>query len=322
MAEAHKRAHRHPRYKTAYRVRNWREYEKSLRDRGDITIWFNQEAIDAWTPPTNAKRGGQPVYSDLAIETALTLRLLFHLPLRQTEGFLGSILKLMGIDHPCPDHTTLSRRNRTIEVRRHLNHLPDGPLSFVVDSTGLKICGQGEWHTHKHGVKYRKRWKKLHLGVDENGWILASKITDGHHQDPSQVPDLLGQVDRPIRQFVADGIYDQEPVHDAVEQHSPGATIIVPPRKEAVLSGEAPVSVSQRDRHIEAIKQAGRFRWKRESGYYLQSHAENGMSRHKRIIGGRLRAKRDEAQEREALVGCSILNRMREMGRPQSYPIG
>ncbi len=262
------------------------------------------------------------MYSDLAIETALTLRLLFHLPLRQTEGFLGSILTLMGLDHPCPDHTTLSRRNRTIEVPRHLNHLPDGPLSFIVDSTGLKICGQGERHSKKHGGKYRKRWKKLHIGVDENGWILASKITDDHYQDPSQVPDLLGQVDRPIRQFAADGIYDQEPVYDAVEQHSPGAMVIVPPRREAAPSGEATGSNSQRAHHIEAIKETGRFKWKRESGYYLQSPAENSRSRYKRIISGRLRAKRDEAQDREALVACSILNRVHEMGQPQSYPIG
>jgi len=203
------------------------------------------------------------------------LRLVFHLLLRQTEGFLGSILTMMGLDHPCPDHTTLSRRNRTIEVRRHLDNLPDASLSFIVDSTGLKICGQGEWHTKKLGVKYRKRWKKLHIGVDENGWILASKITDGHYQDPSQVPDQLGQVDMPIRQFVGDGIYDQEPVCDAVEQHSPGAMVIVPPRKDAVTSGEAPGSACQRDSHIEAINKAGRFKWKREYGYYLQSHAEN-----------------------------------------------
>jgi hypothetical protein len=321
MAEAHKRARRHPKYKTAYRVKNWREYEKSLRDRGDITFWVSQDAIDAWTPQPNGKRGGQPVYSDLAIETALMLRLLFHLPLRQTEGFLGSILRLMGLDHPCPDHTTLSRRNQTIEVRRHSKNLPDGALSFIVDSTGLEICGQGEWHTKKHGDKYRKRWKKLHLGVDENGWILACMVTDSDCHDPSQVLDLLGQVDRPIRQFVADGIYDQELVYDAVDQHSPGATIIVPPRKDAVLSGAADGSASQRDRHIEAISKVGRFRWKRESGYYLQSHAENVVSRYKRIITGRLRAKRDESHAREALFACSILNRMREMGQAQSYSV-
>jgi hypothetical protein len=111
MFEPHKVAHRHPKYKTTYRVKNWAEYEESLRDRGDITVWFSQDAVEAWTPRKNGKRGGQPVYSDIAIETSLSLRLVFQLPLRQTEGFLGSIFRLMSLDLPCPDHTTLSRRN-------------------------------------------------------------------------------------------------------------------------------------------------------------------------------------------------------------------
>src|SRR5262245_9738597 len=120
MTEPHKRANRHPKYKTAYRANNWREYDQSLRDRADLTLWVSQDAIDAWTPPQTCKRGAQPVYSDLAIETALTCRLLFHLALRQTEGFLGSVLRLMGLALPCPDHTTLSRRNATVGVRRKI----------------------------------------------------------------------------------------------------------------------------------------------------------------------------------------------------------
>jgi hypothetical protein len=114
MTEAHKRPNRHPKYKTAYRVKTWREYDQSLRHRGDITLWISPDAIDAWTPPQTGKRGAQPVYSDLAIETALSLRLLFDLPLRQTEGFLHSILTLMNLALPCPDHTTLLRRNATV----------------------------------------------------------------------------------------------------------------------------------------------------------------------------------------------------------------
>jgi hypothetical protein len=137
MTEAHTRPYRHPKYKTAYRVKNWREYDKSLRDRGDITLWISQEAIDAWTPPQTGKRGAQPVYSDLAIETAITFRLLFRLPLRQTEGFLASLLRLMDLDLPCPDHTTLSRRNATVEVRRQVDRAPQGPVDVIVDSTGV-----------------------------------------------------------------------------------------------------------------------------------------------------------------------------------------
>jgi len=132
-------------------VRNWPEYEKSLRNRGDITVWFSEDAIAAWTPKTSGKRGGQAVYSDVAIETSLSLRLVFHLPLRQTEGFLGSIFRLMGLALPSPDHTTLSRRIQTVDVQRHIDRLTDAPVCFIVDSTGLKICGQGEWHSRKYG---------------------------------------------------------------------------------------------------------------------------------------------------------------------------
>ena len=136
MTEPHKRPYRHPKYKTAYRVNNWREYEQSLRDRGDITLWLSHDAIDAWTPPQTGKRGAQPVYSETAIETALTLRLLFGLPLRQTEGFLGSLLRLMDLMLPCPDHTTLSRRHATGKIRRQIDRAPGGPIALIVDSTG------------------------------------------------------------------------------------------------------------------------------------------------------------------------------------------
>ena len=322
MAEAHKRAYRHPKYKISYRIKNWPEYEKSLRDRGDITAWLSRDAIDAWTPPKNRKRGGQPIYSDIAIETSLTLRLVFHLPLRQAEGFLKSLLKLTDLYLPCPDHTTMSRRNRTVNVCKCPGILQKGPIHFIVDSTGLKIYGQGEWRSKKHGKRRRKCWKKLHLGVDKNGWILASKVTDGHEHDASQVSSLLAQVNREIDRFVGDRIYDSEVVYKAVDLHSPGAKVVVPPRKDAVLSSDNSTSFPcHRDRHIAAIQSKGWSEWKRQSGYYLQSYAENAFYRYKKIIGGWLRAKNDAAQRREAAIGCAILNQMLEMGGPLSYAI-
>jgi hypothetical protein len=321
MTEPHKRPHRHPKYKTTYRVKNWHEYDQSLRDRGDITLWISQEAIDAWTPPQTGKRGAQPVYSDVAIETALSLRLLFHLPLRQTEGFLHSILTLMDVTLPCPDHTTLSRRNATIAIRRQIDQASNGTISLIVDSRGLKVCGQGEWHSQKHGEKPHKRWKKLHIGVDAQGRIVASIVTESQEQDPSQVPALLFQVNHRIDRFVGDGIFDQAPVYTAVEAHSLGAQVIIPPRKDAVLSPTATSAPSQRDQHLLAIESEGRFGWKRTSGYYAQSYAENAFSRFKRTFGGGLRAKRDASQEREAFLACELLNRMGELGRPQSYAV-
>jgi hypothetical protein len=321
MPDPHKRANRHPNYKTAYRVNNWCEYDQALRNRGDITLWLSQDTTAAWMAPKTGKRGAQPLYSDIAIETALTFRLLFRLPLRQTEGFLYSILTLMGLSLPCPDHTTLSRRNPTVEIRQQVECAPQGPIALIVDSSGLKVYGQGEWHAQKHGEKKHKRWKKLHIGVDAQGQIVASTVTESHEQDPSQVPELLSQIERDIDRFIGDGMYDKDPVYATVEQHSPGARVIIQPRKDAVLSPTGTTSPTQRDQHLVEIERAGRLQWKRTSGYYAQSRAENAFSRFKRTFGGGLRAKRDVSQEREASLACALLNRMLELGRPQSYPV-
>ena len=292
-----------------------------MRNRGNITLWLSQEAIDAWTPPQTGKRGGQPLYADTAIETTLALRLLFHLPLRQTEGFLHSVLTLMGMVLPCPDHTTLSRRHAIVAVRGQGSRVAQGPIALIVDRTGLKVGGPGEWQSQKHGEKQHKRWKKQPIGVDAQGRIVASTVTESHAQDPSQVPEILSQVDHRIDRFIGDGIYDQQPVYAAVMVLSPGASVLIPPRKDAVLSDQAATLPTQRDQHLVAIESAGRFHWKRTSGYYNQAYAENALSRCKQIFSGRLRAKRKEAQEREASLACALLNRMRDLGRPESYAV-
>jgi hypothetical protein len=185
----------------------------------------------------------------------------------------------------------------------------------------LPVCGQGEWHAQKHGEKKLKRWKKRHIGVDAQGQIVASAVTESAEQDPSQVPALLSQVEREIEHFIGDGMYDQAPVYAVIANHSPGARVIIPPRKDAVVSPTATTAPPQRDRHLLAIEREGRFAWKRTSGYYAQSQAENVFSRYKRTFGDRLRAKWDASQEREASLACAVLNQMWEFGRPRSYPI-
>ncbi len=139
----------HPKYKTKYRVGNWPEYERALVQRGDITLWISADAIDAWMPAPSGRRGGQRKFSDLAIETALTLRLVFKLPLRQTEGFLRSLLFLMDVDLDVPDHTTLSRRSMHLDVELHRVHAKE-PIHLIVDSTGLSMVGEGEWAAVNH----------------------------------------------------------------------------------------------------------------------------------------------------------------------------
>ena len=174
----------HPTYKTKYGVANWASYDRALVRRGDVTLWLSPEAITTWEPARLGTRGGQPKYSNLAIETALTLRLLFHLPLRQTEGFLTSIFGIMGLDLSVPDHTTLSRRGQSLDLS--LRRVPTGNrLHLVVDSTGLSIVGEGEWAAAKHGGRGKRGWKKLHLGVDRSGYIIAQALTDATGMTPS-----------------------------------------------------------------------------------------------------------------------------------------
>jgi len=309
-------------YKTKYRIRNWREYERGLRSRGDVTIWISEEAVAEWTPPKNGLRGGQRRYSNLAILTALTLRVVFRLPLRQTEGFLDSLLSLMGLDLEAPDHTTLSRRNQTVEVPP-LTRVHNGPIYLVVDSTGLKILGSGEWNVHKYKASRKRRdWRKLHIGVDDEGFIVAAKLTASSGDDASTLPDLLDQIEAPIRRFTADGAYDRRSIYDRVgAAGTEDVVIVIPPRRSAVSPRPTDGPWAQREAALQRIHKVGRRQWQKESGYRQQARVENGFFRYKSVLGGGLKARNSIAQAREAMIGCHILNRMAELGRPESYAV-
>src|SRR3982750_4679978 len=179
------------------KVTNWPAYDASLRQRGSLTVWFTDEAIAAWRAEPRTTRGGQPWYSELAILTALTLRAVFRLAYRQTEGLIGSLMRLLGLDLPVPDHPPLSRRAATLEVPRPRSSSRAGgeaaPMHLSVDSTGLKLCGPGEWLIEKHGTRMRRSWKKLHIGMDAGtGQVVASTVTGHDGGDGSQVGPLLG----------------------------------------------------------------------------------------------------------------------------------
>src|SRR4030095_1292371 len=186
--------------------------DAGLRARGSLTVWFTAEAIEAWRAAPRTGRGGQPKYSALAIATALTLGAVFRLALRQTEGLIGSILQLLGLALAVPDHSTLSRRAETLEVPRPIPRT--GPVHLLVDSTGWRLCGPGEWLVEKHGTQRRRSWRKLHIGVDAStGQILASKLTTSDVDDGSQVEPLLDQIADPLASFTGDGAYDQAGVY-------------------------------------------------------------------------------------------------------------
>ncbi|HEY8905869.1 MAG TPA: IS5 family transposase [Rhodoferax sp.] len=312
MPFKHNESRSHKFTKPKYKITNWPEYNDSLRQRGDITIWFTEAAINEWRPAKTGARGRPQEYSDHAIETAILIRQVFHLPLRQTEGFMNSMTRLMNAAISIPDFSSISRRS--VEPPRHVLSKAQEPGSLViVDSTGLKVYGKDEWHQEKHAVLARRTWRKLHLAVDENHQILACELTTPEVGDPTAVPDLLDQIDTSFETFMGDGAFDGEPVSEAILAKQPDAVVIVPPHKTAVLSG---AGNTQRDEHIREIAAHGRIAWQKKNGYGLRAHVELAIQRYKRIIGSVMKARALPQQRTEAWVSASALNMMTNLGMP------
>jgi Transposase DDE domain len=310
-------ARRHHIPRQRHKIQNWAEYDAALRQRGSLTVWFTEAAVAAWQAEPRTTPGGQPHYSDLAITTALTLKAVFRLALRQTEGLIGSIIRLLGLDLAVPDHSTLSRRAETLEVPR-LPRSGAEPVHLLVDSTGLKLCGPGEWLSETHGTRTRRSWRKMHLGVDaDTGRILAAELTGPEFDDGSQVGPLLDQVEGPVASFTGDGAFDRNDVYGEVAARHPDAAVIVPPRSSAVLSKAAETAPTQRDRHLQLIAEKGRMGWQKVSGYTWRALVEADISRWKRVIGDGLRSRTDGRQTTEIAIAAGALNRMLELGRPE-----
>ncbi len=252
---------------------------------------------------------------------------MFRLAFRQTEGLIGSIIGLLGLSLRVPDHTTLSRRAATVDVPRPQRPSTAAggdtePVHLLVDSTGLKLCGPGEWLLEKHGTQMRRSWRKLHLGVNaDTGEIVATALTTNNVDDGAQVGPLLDQVAGPVVSFTGDGAYDQDGVYASVAPRHPEAAVIVPPRATAVPSQTAASEPTQRDRHLQHIAEKGRMAWQRASRYTKRARAEAAIARWKQMLGDRLRAHTDERRATEVDVAVSVLNRMLELGRPSSVRV-
>jgi hypothetical protein len=267
------------------------------------------------------KRGGQRVYSDLAIETAHTLRLVYKQPLRQTEGLLTSIVQLLDLDLPIPDYTTLSRRAKRIVLSKPPKSSSDSRV-IIVDSTGLKVVGEKEWMNHKHGTKQRKVWRKLHLAINEDGEILSATLTTHHESDVSQVLDLLIKIDTPIDAFYGDaGGYDHPGTYAALDNHEQrfNQTIpirtVIPPNLGFRSLQES--DSEKRKANIKLLNDIGREKWQEATSYGKRAGVENTNSRYKTIIGGKLRSKDTDNQNTEVQIGVRILNKMRVLGIPK-----
>jgi transposase len=303
--------------KPQYRIRNWSAYDAALKQRGSLTFWIDDEVLKGWlNTEKTGKRGASWMYSDLAIATMSTMGSVMHLRGRQTEGFMTSLFQLMKVDLPVPDHSTVSRRLGKLSIV-----LPvvegTGPRHVVVDSTGVKVYGEGEWKVRQHGYSKRRTWRKLHLGVDEStGEILAAVVNTNNVSDDEAFGDLLDGIEGEIEAVSADGAYDKRKCYDAIEEW--GAEAHIPPREDAQYwdkEGET----HARNQTLNRIEAVGRAEWKQESGYHRRSLAETMMFRFKTIFGDTCSRRTFDNQAAELLLACAALNRMTHLGMPDSY---
>jgi hypothetical protein len=315
--------------KTQYRTRNWNEYNTALINRGSIIIHISPQVQEAWNAQSDGLPHKQRVYSDLAIETVLTLKILFHMTLRQSQGFTTDILCFMGLNLPCPHYTTLCRRAKTLTIDLGVRKTNE-PIHLLVDSTGLKVFGEGEWKTRKWGADKRRTWLKMHIGVDKrSGQIVGVRLTDSGQQDGEEFAPLLASIEGEIDQVNGDGAYDSYANYALIKER--GATALIPARHGAVLCnkptyGKDKIDPSARNAVVQEMlalwdEETGDALWKEQSGYHARSRVESEMFRYKTVIGDGVRSHDPASQQVEVLLGCKILNHFTALGRCESYAV-
>jgi len=299
--------------KQKYKTTNWKAYSQALKARGALTVWLDREM--AWQAPSSGKPGRPAIYSDAAVQCCLTMKVLLGLPLRQMQGFVQSVLTLSGLGWTAPDYSTVSRRQKRLEVQ--ITARPSrGGLHLLVDSTGIKMLGEGEWKTRKHGAEYRRQWRKVHLGIDaETLEIRAIEVTDNGVGDAPMLPELLGQIpaEEVVLSVSGDGAYDTQGCHDAIARR--GAEAIIPTRKNAQPCKARRPGAAARNEILRTTNRLGRAIWKKWSGYHRRSLVETKMRCFK-LLGERVMARTFERQVVELQVRAAVLNRFTHLGTP------
>ena len=308
-----------PKAKGKYKITNWKEYNESLKRRGSLTIWISQEALGAWNYKGPKVKGGQKVYSDLAIETCLTVRKVFNLRLRQTEGFINSLFTLLKVSLDNPDYTTLSKRGKGLKISLGVKK-KDEKVNIIVDSTGLKVYGEGEWKVRKFGWSKHRTWRKLHICIDgETQEIIEEELTENSVDDGDVVERLIENVSGGINSFTGDGAYDKRKVRRKLAKEA--IIEIIPPQHNAVLSKNPSQSTNSRDKSVKEIKEIGREQWKKKVGYHRRSLVEVAMFRYKTKFGDKIMTRNYKNEKVEVRFSCSILNRMTAIGMPKSIRV-
>lgn len=306
--------------KITYKVRNWSEYNKSLEQRGSLSVWIPKELIAEWfSSESRAGRGTSQIYSNSAIEFCLILRHLYHQPLRQTRGFVASLFQLMGLDLPVPCYSTVCRRAQQLELCIRSEKTLKEPLNIAFDGTGVKVFGEGEWKVRTHGADKRRTWVKLHLTIDtETQEIIAAVVTGSEAHDSEVLGDMLEQIPERIQDGFGDGAYDSKECHELLVQRQALATI--PPRDNAVIHSDS-VYPSQRNQHVAEIQSIGKEEWKVKHRYHQRSKSETAFSRLKRIFGERIPSRLCHSQALDLFIRCLLLNRFFELGKPVSFAV-
>jgi hypothetical protein len=299
-------------------IKNWSEYNAGLVRRYDVTVYLANETIFA--PPECSGKRGRPVeYSDGLIELGLTIKAIYRLPYRGLEGFISGLFKLGNCtDKPVPDYTTFCIRASEIDVKVKPSLQSGEPLHLLVDSTGLKIYGEGEWKVRTHGASKRRTWRKLHLMIDEaTQQIVIADLTENSTGDQEHLPELLNTVpdDKRVGRVTADGIYDTWGCYDAAIEH--GADLCTPPRKNAVVPPDkSPLANHPRSDAIRECQERGRTPWKIENAYHCRSLVETAMFRFKTSFGERMFSRTFIRQKTGALVKANTLNIFRDLAAP------
>lgn len=309
--------------KTKYRVRNWKEYNRSLMNRGSLTFWISAELLDNWLEKEDTGRRGRSfVYTEAAILACVSMKFVFHQAGRQTCGLIASLFRLMEIDLPIPDHSTVSRRLTGVEVKLPVVR-QSGARHIVCDSSGLKVYGEGEWKVRSHGASKRRTWRKLHLQIDEaTGEIVACAGSDNSVSDCEMFAPLLKENEQEIGQIGADGAFDRWKVYDAIKRRGIERVAIVPNKRARIKQhGNCSAEPLARDENLRYIRRHGRAKWKREIEYHRRSLAETAIYRFKRIFTDKLQSRSKENEFQEMKIKCVILNRMTHLGKPESYKV-
>ena len=309
--------------KKKYKVRNWAEYNEALVARGNIDFWISKETLEGWQISVKTGKPGRPKnFSDTSIMAALTIREVFHLTLRQTEGFMRSMLLKLSDKAKSPDFSTLSLRAAALEVPIRVRSLGKEPLHIVADSSGVKVFGEGEWKVRQHGWSKRRTWKKIHLGIDEaTGDIMIGEVTGNNIADCEAFPSLLEQIPKDVilGQCSADGGYDRRVCYEALRKRGV-KRVAIPPQRNARIwrHGNSSLERLARDENLRAIRRVGRRQWKKDADYHRRSLAETTMFRFKAIFGDDISNRTEQNQRIQLFIRMRALNFMTSLGMPRS----